>query len=101
MKTQIALVSLCAALCVALVLALTRTNYAASSNQDDKAQPAKGDAGKDKSEDEIAIGKAVADYSAAFAKGDVAAVVGTWTPDAEFIDDDGKVYRGRETLNKI
>lgn len=101
MKTQIALVSLCAALCVALVLALTRTNYAATNNQGETAQPVKGDGGKDKSEDEVALQKAVAAYSVAFAKGDVAAVVSMWTPDAEFIDDDGKTYRGRDTLTKI
>jgi len=103
MKTRIVLTSLTAGACIVLGLALTRPNQAAPVDKPLKAgkdapeeQPAKADNAP--SEDEVGIQKAAATYSAAFARGDVDAVLATWTPDAEFIDDDGKAYRGREAL---
>jgi uncharacterized protein (TIGR02246 family) len=96
MKTRIVLVCLVSATCLAIAFALTRPNQAAP---DDKAVNTQ--ASKAASEDEAAIKKAVADYSAAFAKGDPAAVLAFWTPDAEFIDDDGKVYRGHDALKPL
>jgi uncharacterized protein (TIGR02246 family) len=99
MKTRIVMACLAAVACLALGFALTRTNHAAP---DDKAVKADDKAvkvdNKAASEEEAAIHKAAAAYNAAFAKGDADAVVAMWTPDAEFIDDDGKVYRGRDTL---
>jgi uncharacterized protein (TIGR02246 family) len=105
MKTRIGLACLTAGACLALGLVLTRTNQAAPEEKakggDTKAptgdKPAKPDKAPVTGE-EAAIHKAAAAYAAAFAKGDVDAVVGTWTVDAEFIDEDGKVHRGRETL---
>jgi uncharacterized protein (TIGR02246 family) len=93
MKTRIVLICLAAATCLVLGFALTRTNNAAP---DDK--PVKAEADKAASEEETAIHKAVAAYSAAYAKGDADAVLAMWTADAEFTDDDGKVYRGRDAL---
>jgi uncharacterized protein (TIGR02246 family) len=108
MKTRIVLACLAAGACIALGLGLTRTNQAAPEDNPvraaaDKA-PAEDKAPKaDKplTEDEAAIHKAGAAYLAAYSKGDVEALVALWTPDAEFIDDDGKVYHGRETLSKL
>jgi uncharacterized protein (TIGR02246 family) len=96
MKTRIILGGLAVGACLALGLALTRTNQAAP---DDK--PAKGGADKPRGEEEDAIHKAAAAYNAAFAKGDADAVLAMWTADGEFIDDDGKVYRGREALASL
>jgi uncharacterized protein (TIGR02246 family) len=96
MKTRIVLAGLAAAICLVLGFALTRTNHAAPDDKADKAVKAVAD--KPASEDEAAIKKAINDYSAAFAKGDAAAVLAMWTPDAEFIDEDGKVYSGRDAL---
>jgi uncharacterized protein (TIGR02246 family) len=93
MKTRIVLACLAAA-CLALGFALTRTNNAA--HDDNKA--VKADPDKAPSEEEAAIRKAIEAYDVAYAKGDVAAVLATWTPDAEFIDDNGKVYRGHDAL---
>src|SRR5262249_36986629 len=80
MKSRIVLACLAAATCLVLGFVLTRPNQA---GPDVKAANAEGD--KAASEDEAAIRKAVADYSAAFAKADVDAVLATWMPDAEFI----------------
>jgi uncharacterized protein (TIGR02246 family) len=96
MKIRIGLACLAAATCLVLGFALTRPNNAASDDKNVKPE-----ANKPASEDEVAITKAVADYSAAFAKGDAAAVLAFWTPDAEFIDDDGKVYRGHDALKPL
>jgi uncharacterized protein (TIGR02246 family) len=93
MKTRIAMSCLAAVACLALGLTLTRTNQAAP---EDKPIKANGD--KAMAEEEAAILKAVALYTAAFAKGDTDAVLAMWTADAEFIDDNGKVYRGHDAL---
>jgi uncharacterized protein (TIGR02246 family) len=93
MKYRIILVSLAAAACIAFSFTLTRTNSAAT---DDKTE--KGQAGKPISEDEAAIRKALEAYSTAYSKSDVAGVLAMWTADAEFTDDDGKVYRGRDAI---
>jgi uncharacterized protein (TIGR02246 family) len=95
MKTRIVLACL-AASCLALGFALTRTNHAAPEDK-----PVKVDPNKPVSEEEAAIHKAAAAYAAAFAKGDAAAVLAMWTDDAEFTDEDGKVYRGRKTLTQL
>lgn len=93
MKSRIILAGLTVAACLALGLALTHSNQAAP---DDK--PGKAPAGAPVSEEEAALHKAAAAYSAAFAKGDAEALLTMWTPDAEFIDDNGKTYRGRDAL---
>jgi uncharacterized protein (TIGR02246 family) len=97
MKARIIVACLTVATCVALSFALMRTNHAADpappDNKDGKTVVVKAP-----SEDETAIRDALAAYSAAFAKGEVAAVLAMWTPDGEFTDDDGTVYRGREKL---
>jgi uncharacterized protein (TIGR02246 family) len=92
MKTRIVLGCLAAGVCLALGLALTRTNHAAPDDKPGKAED------KATTAEETAIHKAAAAYNAAFAKGDADAVLAMWTPDGEFIDDDGKVYKGREAL---
>jgi uncharacterized protein (TIGR02246 family) len=94
MKTRIVLGCLAAAICVALGLVLTRTNHAAPEDKPKAEDKASG-------EDEAAIKKALAAYSASYAKGDVASVLAMWTPDAEFIDEDGKAYRGRDALTPL
>ena len=92
MKTRIVLACLVAGACLVLGLALTQTNQAAPEDKPSKA------GGEKVTAEEEAIHKAAAAYLAAYAKGDVDAVLAVWTNDAEFIDDDGKVYRGRDTL---
>jgi uncharacterized protein (TIGR02246 family) len=105
MKTRIVMACLTAGACLTLAFVLTRTNQAAPEDKPLKAggdkapaedKPAKVD--KATAEEEAAINKAFTAYLAAFAKGEVDAVLAMWTADAEFIDDDGKAYRGRDTL---
>jgi uncharacterized protein (TIGR02246 family) len=60
-----------------------------------KADAPKADAPKN---EEQAIRTAMQAYEAAFNKGDLDAVMAFWTPDAEFISDDGKAARGRDAI---
>jgi uncharacterized protein (TIGR02246 family) len=55
------------------------------------------DSAKD-SADREAILKVAREYVAAFEKGDVDALVGHWAPDAEYIDESGKITQGREAI---
>jgi uncharacterized protein (TIGR02246 family) len=48
--------------------------------------------------DDQGILKAMQAYEAAFNKGDLDAVMAFWTPDGEFISDDGKATRGRDAI---
>src|SRR5262249_9690252 len=102
MKNRIILACLAAGVCLAVGFALTRANRAAPEDKPVKEKAVKEKAVKaeaDKADgEEAAIRKAVAAYTAAYAKGDAAAVLALWTADAEFIDEDGKVFRGRDTL---
>ena len=99
MKARIVMVSLAVGACLVLGFAMTRTNQAAPEDKPVKADADKADkADKATKEEEEAIHKAAAAYNTAYAKGDADAVLATWTKDAEFIDDDGKVYRGHSVL---
>ena len=102
MNTRFVMASLAVGTCLALGFALTRTNQA-SEDKKIKAEdkPVKAEADKGNPEEEAAIHKAAAAYNAAFAKGDAAAVLAMWTPDAEFIDEEGKIYRGRDALTPL
>lgn len=48
--------------------------------------------------DEQGIQKATQTYTEAFNKGEVEAILAAWAPDAEYIDETGKVIKGREAL---
>jgi uncharacterized protein (TIGR02246 family) len=98
MKTRIVLACLAAGACLALGFALTRTNHAAPDDKPAKADKEKPKADKATSKEEEVIRKGFAAYLAAYARGDVDAVLAMWAADAEFIDDDGKTYRGKDTL---
>ncbi len=50
------------------------------------------------SADRDAISKAATAYIAAFEKGDVDALVAQWAPDAEYIDESGKITQGRQAI---
>jgi uncharacterized protein (TIGR02246 family) len=51
--------------------------------------------------DDKAIRQAVADYVKAFRKGDADAVLAFWDAGAEFIDEDGKITKGREAIGAL
>jgi uncharacterized protein (TIGR02246 family) len=72
---------------VALGVALALMNFQGSTGA---ADPPKND--------EQGILKAMQVYEAAFNKGDLDAVMAFWTPDGEFISDDGKATRGRDAI---
>jgi uncharacterized protein (TIGR02246 family) len=53
---------------------------------------------KGHAEDSQAIKQAAAAYSAAFDKGDIDRLLSYWSPDAEYIDESGKMTQGREAI---
>jgi conserved hypothetical protein len=75
------------AVVVALGVALVLTGWQGSSGAADAPK-----------NEEQAIRSAMQAYEAAFNKGDLDAVMAFWTPDAEFISDDGKATRGRDAI---
>jgi uncharacterized protein (TIGR02246 family) len=117
MKNRIILPCMAVVTCLSLGFAMTRTNQAVSDEKKIKAEDKPGNAeqaapeekkaraddkvDKANAEEEKAIHRAAAAYNAAFAKGDVEAVLAMWTHDAEFIDDDGKAHRGRAALTPL
>jgi uncharacterized protein (TIGR02246 family) len=54
-----------------------------------------------RSADEKAIRQAAADYGKAFSKADTDALLAFWDADAEFIDEAGKITRGREAIGAL
>ena len=70
----------------------------AQAGKDQASAPA---APASQSADEKAIRQLVADYVKAFRKGDADAVVAFWDADAEFIDEDGKITKGREAVGAL
>ena len=56
---------------------------------------------KKPSADEQAIRQAAADYAEAFTKRDVEKLLVHWDPDAEFIDESGKITQGREAITAL
>jgi len=53
------------------------------------------------SADEQAIRKAAGDYIAAMNKGDLDGIMAFWAQDAEYVDESGKVTRGKEAIGKM
>jgi uncharacterized protein (TIGR02246 family) len=51
-------------------------------------------------DDEAAIRKATAEFIKAVEKGDAKGVAAAWTPDGEYIDDDGTTIRGRAAIEE-
>ena len=65
------------------------------------AKPAKEPApAKSPSPAEQAIRKAASDFDKAFNSGDAEKVAGLWTTDAEYVDEDGQRYAGRDVIKK-
>ena len=54
----------------------------------------------DRPDDRSSIEKAIERFAAAFKKGDAEAVAGCWTPEGEYIGDDGTTFTGRAALEK-
>jgi uncharacterized protein (TIGR02246 family) len=52
-------------------------------------------------EEEKAIRKTAEAFTKAFNAGDTKAVVAMWTPDGEFVDVQGEVFRGRDAIEKM
>jgi uncharacterized protein (TIGR02246 family) len=51
--------------------------------------------------DEALIREQAADFVRAFNKGDAKSLAALWTPEGEYIDDDGATYRGRAAIQKV
>jgi uncharacterized protein (TIGR02246 family) len=71
-----------------------------------QAKPAKQEdsaaqAGASRNADEQAIRQAAADYAKAYKKADADALLAFWDADAEFIDEAGKITRGRKAIGAV
>ena len=77
---------------MALLLAGALLGYGLVSNSARSDDPVR------HAEDMQAIKQAAAAYSAAFEKGDVDRLLSYWSPDAEFIDESGKMTQGRNAI---
>jgi uncharacterized protein (TIGR02246 family) len=65
------------------------------------AEPVKEPApAKSQSADEQAVRKAAQDFDAAFNSGSADKIAALWTADAEYVDEDGRRYEGRDTIKK-
>jgi uncharacterized protein (TIGR02246 family) len=66
-----------------------------------QAQPATDQARASRSADEKAIRQAVAEYAKVYRKADADALLAFWDDDAEFIDEDGKIIKGRQAIGDL
>jgi uncharacterized protein (TIGR02246 family) len=80
---------------MALVMAVALLGYGLVSNSARSEDPSR------HAEDVQAIKQAADAYSAAFEKGDVDRLLSYWSPDAEFIDESGKVTQGRQAIAEV
>jgi uncharacterized protein (TIGR02246 family) len=62
---------------------------------------AKAEEDKDHAQDRQAIKQAAAEYSAAFDKGDIDGLLSHWSPDAEYIDESGKLIQGHQAIASL
>jgi uncharacterized protein (TIGR02246 family) len=84
---------------LAFVLALA--NLVAAAEPDKEAAPVKEPAPrKTQSAAEQAVRKAAADFDQAFNSDNADKVAGLWTADAEYVDEDGQRYLGRDVIKK-
>ena len=63
--------------------------------------PGKAKGKDDRKEDIAAIKKTMDSFAKAFEKGDAKVVAEHWTPEGEYVSDDGSKFEGREELEKL
>jgi len=63
--------------------------------------PAKADEAKAEGKPALGKGKRAQEFIAAFNRGDAKAVAAFWAPDGDYIDEDGRVTKGRAALEKL
>src|SRR5262245_53131214 len=68
--------------------------------QNEKIVPRPAAAGPARPEDEKAIRAAGAAFAKAFQAGDAKAVAALFTPEADYVDEDGQMFRGRAAIEK-
>lgn len=71
------------------------------SKTEEKPRPAGKETPATRRAEEAALRKAGEAYSKAWNKGDLDTLAGFWTEDADFINEAGKVYNGRETIRSL
>src|SRR5262245_37183050 len=62
---------------------------------------ARADEPKARAEEEPGKGKRAQEFIDAFNKGDAKAVSGFWTPDGDYVDQDGRTIKGRAAIEKL
>jgi uncharacterized protein (TIGR02246 family) len=85
-------------LLAALVASLTMQVRSADDGPSAKQPPAEVLAGSERASDEAAVRAAMANFIKAVEKGDAKAVAESWTPEGEYVSDDGTVIHGRVAI---
>jgi uncharacterized protein (TIGR02246 family) len=80
---------------IALAVLVTIFGYAAITSS------AKSEDAASRTEDIQAIKQAATAYSAAFEKGDIDELLSHWSPDAEYIDESGKMTQGHDAIGAM
>ncbi len=89
-----------AATTLVLSLVVLIPNLSAQETSPSAAKAKAATKGAEESPDAVAIREASAAFVEAFNKKDAKAVVEFWTPDGEYIDDEGNIFKGREAIEK-
>jgi uncharacterized protein (TIGR02246 family) len=88
-------------LMIVLILVMaTAYGFAAEGKKSaDKAVPAAQTANA-QTADEKAVRSTAEAFASAFDKGDAKAIAALWTPDCEYVDQTGRIFRGRDAIEK-
>jgi uncharacterized protein (TIGR02246 family) len=92
------LTALAASAALAAAALVRPTDRATAAPQAPRANDPPAAANSDRRADEAAVRKAFADYVAVLNKGDLDAVLAFWAPDADYIDESGRMTRSRDAI---
>jgi uncharacterized protein (TIGR02246 family) len=98
--TRIARFLAAGGLLAALLASLTTYVRSADDSKPAEKHPAVAPAGTERAGDEAAVRAAMTDFIKAVEKGDAKAVAESWTPEGDYIGDDGAVIHGRAAIEE-
>jgi uncharacterized protein (TIGR02246 family) len=88
-------------LLIALIVCMSAgAGLAAGGKQGTAPPPLSTQTNSSQAADEKAIRSTAGAFTSAFNKGDAKAVAALWTADCEYVDETGRIFRGRDTIEK-
>ncbi len=85
---------------VLILVVATASAFAAEVKKGAGKAPASVQASSAQTADEKAVRSTAAAFTSAFDKGDAKEIASLWTPDCEYIDETGRIFRGRDAIEK-